>query len=62
MSTPKEEVASMLQSLPDGSSYEDIQYHVYVLEKVSRGLERAATEGALSHDDAKKRLGKWLSS
>ena len=62
MSTPKEEVASMLESLPESSSYEDIQYHVYVLEKVNRGLERAATEGAIPHEEAKKRLGKWLSA
>lgn len=52
----------MLQSLPDNSSYEDIQYHLYVLEKVKRGLERVETEGAVSHEDAKARLGKWLGS
>ena len=62
MSTPKEEVTSMLDSLPESTSYEDIQYHVYVLEKVNRGLERAAAQGALSHEEARKRLGKWLSA
>ena len=62
MSTPKEEVAAMLEALPESSSFEDIQYHLYVLEKVNRGLERAATEGVVSHEDAKTRLGKWLSS
>jgi hypothetical protein len=62
MNTPKTEVASMLETLPDDSSYEDIQYHLYVLEKVHRGLQRADTEGAVSHEDAKSRLGKWLSA
>jgi hypothetical protein len=62
MSTPKEEVAAMLEALPESSSFEDIQYHLYVLEKVNRGLERAATEGVVSHEDAKMRLGKWLSA
>jgi len=52
----------MLQALPDESSYEDIQYHLYVLEKVKRGLERAETEGAVTHEDAKARLGKWLAA
>jgi hypothetical protein len=61
-STPKAEVASMLAALPDDSSYEDIQYHLYVLEKVQRGLQRAETEGAIPHDEAKKRLGKWLTN
>ena len=60
MSTPKAEVTSMLEALPDDSSFEDIQYHLYVLENVKRGIERAGTEGAVSHEDAKIRLNKWL--
>lgn len=60
MSSPKAEVASMLVGLPEDASLEDIQYHLYVLEKVKRGLERAETEGAISHEEAKARLGKWL--
>ena len=62
MSTPKAEVASMLEALPDDSSFEDIQYHLYVLEKVKRGIERAESEGAVSHEDVKFRLGKWLAA
>ena len=62
MSTPKAEVAAMQEALPQDASYEDIQYHLYVLEKVRRGLERAETEGALSNEDAKARLGKWLAT
>ena len=60
MNTAKAEVASMLENLPDDSSLEDIQYHLYVLEKVKRGVERAESEGTLSHSEAKQRLGKWL--
>ncbi len=62
MSTPKAQVTSMLEALPDDSSFEDIQYHLYVLEKVKRGIERAETEGAVSHEDAKVRLNKWLAA
>lgn len=60
MSTPKAEVVEMLSGLPEDSSFEDIQYHLYVLEKVKRGLLRAETEGILSHDEAKSRLQQWL--
>lgn len=60
MSSPKAEVASMLEALADDVNFEDIQYHLYVLEKVNRGLERVETEGAVSHEEAKKRLSKWL--
>jgi hypothetical protein len=62
MASAKEEVSSLLEKLPDNASYEDIQYHLYVLEKVKRGLDRASSEGAVAHDAAKERLGKWLAS
>jgi len=52
----------MLKTLPDNASLEDIQYHLYVLEKVKRGLGRTETESALSHEDAKARLEKWLAA
>lgn len=56
----KQEVASLLQRLPEDCTLEDIQYHLYVLEKVRSGLERADTEGAIEHDEAEARLSKWL--
>lgn len=62
MGNPKDEVHSLLAKLPEDASYEDIQYHLYVLEKVQRGLQRAEIEGAVSHGEAKARLGKWLGS
>jgi len=62
MGNPKDEVHSLLAKLPEDASYEDIQYHLYVLEKVQRGLQRAETEAVVSHGDAKARLGQWLAS
>ena len=62
MGNPKDEVHSLLEKLPEDASYEDIQYHLYVLEKVQRGLRRAETEGVVAHGDATARLGKWLAS
>jgi len=50
----------MLQTLSDDVNYEDIQYHLYVLEKVNRGLERVEIEGAISHEVVKDRLSRWL--
>jgi hypothetical protein len=58
--TGKQQVESLLHKLPDDCSLEDIQYHLYVLEKVQRGLEEARTSGTVSQDEAEKRLGKWL--
>lgn len=62
MSNPKAEAKSMIEGLPEDASLEDIQYHLYVLEKIKRGIGRADTEGAFSHEDAKARLGKWLAA
>jgi len=59
MQTAKQEVASLLDRLPEGSSLEDVQYHLYVIEKIRRGLERAQAEGASSQAQAEARLDKW---
>ena len=41
MSTVKQDVEKLLRNLPDNVSVEDIQYHLYVLDKVRRSLEDA---------------------
>jgi hypothetical protein len=56
MSTTKDKIQSLLQQLPDDYSIEDIQYHLYVIEKVRRGLEVAKTEGAITQNEAEERL------
>ena len=58
--TGKQKVESLLHKLPDNCSLEDIQYHLYVLETVQRGLDEARFSRTLSQDEAEKRLGKWL--
>ena len=60
MPSAKQEVQRMLQRLPEGSTYEDIQYHLYVLEKVPRGMERIDTEGGVSQEEAEERLNRWI--
>ena len=60
MSTAKEEVHALLSRLPDDCSLEDIQYHLYVIEKVRNGLDTAETLGTVSQEEVERRLGKWL--
>jgi hypothetical protein len=60
MVSVKQEVESLLERLPEDCTLEDIQYHLYVIEKVRSGLERADTEGAIEQDEAEARLAKWL--
>jgi hypothetical protein len=61
MSTAKEEVKALLDKHPDDCSLEDIQYHLYVVEKIQRGIERAEKEGVLSQDEIERKLNKWTS-
>jgi hypothetical protein len=61
MSTAKEEVKALLDKLPDDCSLEDVQYHLYVVEKIHRGIERAEEEGTLTQDEVERKLGKWIS-
>ena len=60
MVTAKQEVEALLNKLPDDCSLEDIQYHLYVIEKVRHGLETARIQGTLAQDEAESQLGKWL--
>ena len=58
MSTAKQEIESLLKTLPENCTLEDVQYHLYVIEKVQRGLEVADRQGAISQKDAEERLSK----
>jgi predicted transcriptional regulator len=60
MSTAKEEVRKLLDQLPDDSSLEDIQYHIYVREKIERGLKDVREGRVLSQDEIERRASKWL--
>lgn len=59
--TAKQEAKSLIEKLPDNCSIEDIQYHLYVLQKVRSGLEDARENVAISQEEAESRLGEWLS-
>jgi hypothetical protein len=62
MSTAKQDVEFLLNKVPDNCSVEDIQYHLYVLDKVRRGLEDSRVNGTLSHEAVETRLSKWLTA
>jgi hypothetical protein len=60
MSTAKEDVEALLSKLPDDCSLEDIQYHLYVIDKVRHGLEVADTQGTITQEKAEEQLSKWI--
>jgi hypothetical protein len=62
MSPVKEAVIRLIQSLPEDCTIDDIQYHLYVCEKVEHG-RRAIDEGkVLSQEEVDRRMEAWLES
>jgi hypothetical protein len=62
MVTVKQQAEALLRQLPDDCSFEDIQYELYVLEKIRNAEESIARDGGVSHEEAKQRLSKWLAN
>jgi hypothetical protein len=61
MATAKEEVRQLLDTLPDEASLEDIQYHIYVRQKIEQSLEAVEAGRVLTDDEAEPRFARWLS-
>jgi hypothetical protein len=60
MCAAKKDVEIMLAKLPDECTLEDIQYHLYVLEKIQNGIRAAEKRGAVPQEEAEARLRKWI--
>ncbi len=60
MRTAKEEVRRMLDQIPDDATFEDIQYHIYVREKIERGLKDVQEGRLLSQEEVEQRMSRWL--
>ena len=58
--TAKQEVEQLLEHLPDTSTLEDIQYHLYVLEKIKRGRVDIANGRRYTAEEARARMSRWL--
>ena len=60
MSTAKEDVRRLLDQLPDDASFEDIQYHIYVRQRIVRGLSDLASGRVISEEDVERRMARWI--
>jgi hypothetical protein len=60
MSTAKEEIRRILDSLPDDATWEDVQYSIYVRERVERGKAEAAEGKLVDQDEIEIRMERWL--
>jgi len=61
MNSAKDEVKTLLDKLPDDCTIEDVQYHLYVVEKINRGIERSKIEGKMTQEEVELKFKKWTS-
>jgi predicted transcriptional regulator len=57
--TVKEQVRKMIEQLPDECSVEDVQYQLFLIEKVRRGLESIDEGKGIPHEQVRKRFASW---
>jgi hypothetical protein len=60
MSNVKDEIIQLIQKLPANTTFEDIQYHIYVREKVEKGLQDVQEGRTLSQVQVEEKMAKWL--
>ncbi|MBI4469668.1 MAG: hypothetical protein HY650_10145 [Acidobacteria bacterium] len=60
MRTAKEAVRELLEQLPESASLEDILYHIYVRQKIQKGLDAAAEGRIMSQAEIEQRMARWL--
>lgn len=56
----KQEVSELLKRLPEDCSLEDVQYHLYVLQKIELGLKDAKEGQVYTQEEVEKLMAKWL--
>ncbi len=60
MANAKQEVRKLLEALPEDASLEDIQYHLYVLQRIDRGRQDIETGRTIAQDEVERRMARWL--
>ncbi len=57
----KDAVIEMIRRMPDDATVADIMAELYFRQKVDEGLRQLEAGDVVSHEEAKKQLGQWLS-
>ena len=56
----KQTVRSVLKAMPDDCTLEDVQYQLYLRQRLEKSRVAVAQERIVPHDEVKKRLAKWV--
>jgi hypothetical protein len=57
----KEEAIQFIRRLPDDTTLDEIQYHLYVQQKVQRGMRDVEPGKVYSQEEVEKRMKRWVS-
>lgn len=60
MQSIKKEISDLLEKLPDDCTIEDIQYHLYVIQKIEKGLNDIESGNTKSQEEVEKIMSKWI--
>ena len=58
--TVKERVQKVIARMPDETTYDDIQYHLYVLQCIEQGEKDIEDGKIMTHGEVESRLSNWL--
>lgn len=53
----KEEAGKLVRGLPEGATWDDLMYEIYVRQKIEEGIEAADEGRILSHEEVRRRFG-----
>ena len=62
MESVKTQALELISSLPDDCTLEQIQYHLYVCQKVERGLAAIENGDFISQEEAEAQVREWRKS
>ncbi len=60
MPNAKEEIRRILDTLPEDATWEDVQYSIYVRERVERGRIEAQEQKLVDQAEIEMRMERWL--
>ncbi|MHB9139516.1 MAG: hypothetical protein ACYC4Q_08940 [Victivallaceae bacterium] len=58
--TAKENLKQLIKTIPDESTFEDIQYQLFIVEKLARSREQIRNGKTHTQSEVEKRLKKWI--
>jgi hypothetical protein len=56
----KDEVIKMIKKMPLESGYDDIMAEIYFKQKIDKSIGQIEEGKIISHEEAKKRISKWI--